>query len=237
MELRDKTLYCQIYLWVKLMVPSRRPSFDPWVGKIPWRRKWQPTPVSLPGKSHGQRSLVGCSPWGRKESGMTEWLTQAACILHVFIARAQRAHCSIHLPFNGSQEGKLAWNSAFKKLRSFGHDAIFKKIASSLITSWQTEGDTVEAVTDIMFLGSKSLRTVTDAGLFAKLCLTLETPKIVACQALLPMGFSSEEYWSGLLCPSPGCWLKKDVQLESCGAKWGLQPWRQHLRQLWKVNI
>ena len=41
----------------------------------PWRRKWQPTPVSLPGKSHGQRSLVGCSPWGRKESGTTERLT------------------------------------------------------------------------------------------------------------------------------------------------------------------
>ena len=41
----------------------------------PWRRKWQPTPVSLPGKSHGQRSLVDCSPWGRKESGMTELLT------------------------------------------------------------------------------------------------------------------------------------------------------------------
>ena len=37
--------------------------------------KWQPTPVSLPGKSHGQRSLVGCSPWGRKESGTTERLT------------------------------------------------------------------------------------------------------------------------------------------------------------------
>ena len=37
------------------------------VWKIPWRRKWQPTPVSLPGKSHGQRSLEGYSPWGRKE--------------------------------------------------------------------------------------------------------------------------------------------------------------------------
>ena len=36
----------------------RRCGFDPWVGKIPWRRKWQPTPVFLPGKSHGQRSLV-----------------------------------------------------------------------------------------------------------------------------------------------------------------------------------
>ena len=50
----------------------RRPGFDPWVGKIPWRRKWQSTPVLLPGKSHGQRSLVGYSPWGREESDMTE---------------------------------------------------------------------------------------------------------------------------------------------------------------------
>ena len=39
---------------------GRRPGLGPWVGKIPWRRKWQPTPVSLPGKSHGQRSLMGC---------------------------------------------------------------------------------------------------------------------------------------------------------------------------------
>ena len=39
-----------------------------------WRRKWQATPIFLPGKSHGQRSLVGCSPWGRKESDTTEWL-------------------------------------------------------------------------------------------------------------------------------------------------------------------
>ena len=42
--------------------------------KIPWRREWLPTPVFLPGKSHGQRSLVGYSPWGRKESDTTEWL-------------------------------------------------------------------------------------------------------------------------------------------------------------------
>ena len=41
---------------------------------IPWRRQWQPTPVLLPGKSHGWRSLVGCSPWGRKESDRTERL-------------------------------------------------------------------------------------------------------------------------------------------------------------------
>ena len=49
-----------------------RLRFDPWVGKIPWRRKWQPIPVLSPGKSHGQRSLVGYSPWSCKESDMTE---------------------------------------------------------------------------------------------------------------------------------------------------------------------
>ena len=43
----------------------KRHKFDPWVGKIPWRRAWQPTIVFLPGKSHGQRSLVGCSSLGR----------------------------------------------------------------------------------------------------------------------------------------------------------------------------
>ena len=45
---------------------QKRPRFYPWVGKIPWRRKWQSTPVFLPGESHGQRSLVSYSPWGCK---------------------------------------------------------------------------------------------------------------------------------------------------------------------------
>ena len=44
----------------------RRHRFNPWAGKIPWRRKWPPTPVSLPGKSHGQRGLMGYSPCGHK---------------------------------------------------------------------------------------------------------------------------------------------------------------------------
>ena len=50
----------------------KRCGFDPWVGKIPWRRKWQPTPVFFPGKFHGQRSLVGYSPWGGRESDTNE---------------------------------------------------------------------------------------------------------------------------------------------------------------------
>ena len=46
-----------------LRLVKNLPRFDPWVGKIPWRREWQPTPVLLPGEFHGQRSLAGYSPW------------------------------------------------------------------------------------------------------------------------------------------------------------------------------
>ena len=59
----------------------RRCGFDPWVGKIPWRRAWQPTPVFLPGESHGQRSLAGHSPWGHKESDTIEWLNKNRQVL------------------------------------------------------------------------------------------------------------------------------------------------------------
>ena len=59
---------------VKRLPTTQETGFSPWVRKILWRRKWQPTPVFLPGESHGQRSLVSYSPWGRKESDMTERL-------------------------------------------------------------------------------------------------------------------------------------------------------------------
>ena len=56
----------------KVRWSALRLRFDPWVGKIPWRRKWQPAPVFLPRESHGQRSLAGYSPQGRTESDTTE---------------------------------------------------------------------------------------------------------------------------------------------------------------------
>ena len=64
---------------MELSVPggsdAGEPGFDPWVGKVPWRRKRQPIPVFMTGKSHGQRSLVGYSPRGHKELDMIERLT------------------------------------------------------------------------------------------------------------------------------------------------------------------
>ena len=57
---------------VKKLPEMRETQVQSLVGKIPWRREWQPTPVFLPGESLGQRSLVGYSPWGCKESDMTK---------------------------------------------------------------------------------------------------------------------------------------------------------------------
>ena len=64
----------RIHLTMQEMQETR--GFDPWVRKIPWGRKWQTTPVFLPGKFHGQQSLTGYSPWGHKESDTTELLTE-----------------------------------------------------------------------------------------------------------------------------------------------------------------
>ena len=61
----------------------KRPGFDLWVGTIPWRGEWQPTPVFLPGESHGHRSLAGYSSKGHKESDTTESdLARTYVLLH-----------------------------------------------------------------------------------------------------------------------------------------------------------
>ena len=64
---------------------TRRLGLDPWMGKNPWRRNWQTTPVVLPRKSHGQRSLVGYSPWSCKESDTTETTWHACKIYCIYV--------------------------------------------------------------------------------------------------------------------------------------------------------
>ena len=67
-------LYIGLPKWLrgkKLACECRRCGFDPWIGKIPWRRKWPPSPEFLLGKFHGQRSLAGYSPWGCKDLDMS----------------------------------------------------------------------------------------------------------------------------------------------------------------------
>ena len=75
---RERREGYQVAQWYRVYLKYRRGrgcKFDPWVEEIPWGRKWQPTPVCMPGKSHGQRSLMGYSLWGPKESDTTERLS------------------------------------------------------------------------------------------------------------------------------------------------------------------
>ena len=88
----------------------RRLDFNPGVRKLPWRRAWQPTPVSLPGESHGQRSLEGYSPRCHKEWDMTERLTLSPT--HTNLA------CSLSSGFSRCSVDILSMNSHFSDILS-----------------------------------------------------------------------------------------------------------------------
>ena len=91
----------------------RRYRFNPWVRKIPWRREWQSTPIFLPGKFHGQRSMAGFRPWGQKESDTTEQLsTHMSIRLREQLSHAHHTHTHTHTftyihPDNCRPEGEV----------------------------------------------------------------------------------------------------------------------------------
>ena len=110
-----------------ICLQCRRPRLDPWVKKIPWRRRWQPTAVLLPGESHGWKSLVGYNPWGRKESDTTERLHFH--FLSTLIRASLVAQRVKHLPAR-----RETW------VRSLGgEDPLEKEMAThSSILAWKT---------------------------------------------------------------------------------------------------
>ena len=98
-------------------------GFSPWVGKIPGRWKWQPTPRFLPGKFHGQRSLAACSPWGRKELDMTERLSlsftfvnncfednKRQCLMLIFISLIRWFHLILFSIFSFPVSSSLTFS-------------------------------------------------------------------------------------------------------------------------------
>ena len=122
------------------------------------RRQWHPTPVLLPGKSHGWRSLVGHSPWCLKESDMTEWL-----------------HFHFSLSCLGEGNGNPLQYSCLENPRDRG---AWRAALYGVTQSW----------TWLKWLSSSR---------------HFEILWTVARQAPLFMGFSRQEYWSGLRCPPP----------------------------------
>ena len=89
---------------------------DPWVGKIPRRRAWQPTPVFLPGESHGQRSLAGCSWWGRRVG--RDWATKHSAEQCVYVNPSLPIYPPSPLPLS------IRWLSTFVILFLFCNEFI-----------------------------------------------------------------------------------------------------------------
>ena len=97
----------------------------PWVGKIPWRREWQPTPVFLPGESDGWRSLGGYSPWGCKDSDTTEQLSIAQQTVTSYgfmgslMGMKEKTQCVAHNLARGLLEFAKSWGTKHPLLCAF----------------------------------------------------------------------------------------------------------------------
>ena len=91
----------------RICLQCRKPGFNLWVGKIPWRRKWQPTPVFWPGEFHGL-----CSPRGRKESDTTEWLS-----LSLSLSMEIEPHAAVAVDLQQSlREFRVEWGTLVGQL-------------------------------------------------------------------------------------------------------------------------
>ena len=114
-----------------------RPGFDPWVGKTPWKKKWQPTPVLLPGESHGGRILVGYSPRGCKELDTTEWLHFH--FIHIFSSvqsSSAQSHSRVRLfvtPWIAACQASLSITNSRSSLRFMSIESVMP--SSHLILS------------------------------------------------------------------------------------------------------
>ena len=112
-------------------LPPVQETREPWVRKIPWRREWQSTPVFLPGEFHGQRSLVGYSPWGPKESDMTELThTHTYMCVCVYIHTYLYVCVYIYIPFE-HRKSHICWRK--NDLESYFSNFI---ITTNHLRSW-----------------------------------------------------------------------------------------------------
>ena len=155
----------------------RRYKFNPWVRKIPWSRKWQSTPVFLPGKFHGQRSLAGYSPWMCKELNTTERLNTHIVDLQYCVSFWYT-------------EKRFSIYTFFFRLFSY---TIYYRILSRIAGLYS------RSLLIICF----AYISVFILSCFGRVWLFV-TPWTVTLQVPLSMWFSRREYWSGLPWPPPG---------------------------------
>ena len=112
---------------LRICLHEGRPQFHPWVRKIPWRREWQPTPVFLPGKFHGRRSLAGSRPWGCCRKGLQ-------------LSRAPRVDSCLTLGKELSEETRADKARDFIGRRHLGREQQGKETQESCSATWLSLG-------------------------------------------------------------------------------------------------
>ena len=218
--------FCPIMLCKASLIHQmvKRPRFNPWVRKIPWKREWQPTPVFLPEESHGQRSLVGCSPWGCKESDTTEQLTVTPTLNSMFTYNWYLYKYSnvwyIINRISERSEGKMYSLLELQYTDTLAAAATAAKSLQSCPTlcnprDGSPPGSPIPGILQARTLewvaisfsnawkGKVQVKSLSRVRLFA-------TPWTAAYQAPPSMGFSRQEYWSGVPLPSLILWLSME---------------------------
>ena len=125
-------------LQLKIILPVHPPFLFIRPSSYFWRRQWHPTPVLLPGKSHGQRSLMGYSPWGSRRVGH-DWAISLSLFTYMHWRRTWQP-TPVFLP----EESQGRWSLVGCHL--WGHTELG-------MTSWEIDGETVETVSDFIFGG------------------------------------------------------------------------------------
>ena len=126
---------------LRLLLLGRKAMTD--LDSVLWRRQWHPTPVLLPGKSHGWRSLVGCSPWGREESDTTEWLHFHFSLLCIGEGNGNPLQCScLENPWGGVAQSRtwLKWLSSSRQhIKKWRHHFADKGWLQGCLRNWKDE--------------------------------------------------------------------------------------------------
>ena len=129
--------------WQRILLQCGRHQFDPWVGKIPQSRAWQPTPVSLPGESPWTEDPGGLHPWGRKELDMTEWPCTTILPYSLPCPLPWEADLDwLHHQLPGPLASRWLWPFRSHRLRSNGRARLMFHALSALkvlavLLSWQ----------------------------------------------------------------------------------------------------
>ena len=145
-------------------------QFDPWVKKIPWRRKWQPIPVFLSEKFHGQRGLVGYSPWGCKESDTTEQARTHAWTLQ---KRNTYSNAKFAESLRKKKLAKLWRKLKIKTVKTIEMPLLISKSHYHLVwATWMGQFGDAQTAGKTSFLGVSTGEFMKEMGISVKLTVT-----------------------------------------------------------------